>query len=775
MLPSKTKWNFTYKQNEHDQEAPLVKGVSQLTGQLLEKRNIKNPEDVENFLNPSHNHLHDPFLMEGMALATSRVKLAIEQNEKILVYGDYDADGVSSTTVMIEALREAGATCEFYIPNRFTEGYGPNEAAFREAAASGYSLIITVDNGIAAVHEAEVAKEVGIDLIITDHHEVQNELPDAYVIIHPKTSPDYPFNELAGVGVAFKFAQALLNRLPEHLLDMVALGTIADLVPLTNENRALVHLGLKALSQSKRIGLNALKEICSIEGAIDEEMVGFSIGPRVNAVGRLQDASPAVDLFLTQDPEDATQLAGFINQVNQERQKIVSQIAKEAEEILLSGEQPLGEVIVVAKEGWNPGVLGIVASKLVRQFDRPAIVLAIDPEKEQAKGSARSIVAFDLFSNCMEIRDHFLHFGGHSQAAGMTLDVEGIDHLRSSLCLLAQQKLTDDDYQQILDIEMSVNIEDISLQQIDEINKLRPFGMGNPKPLFHIKETPKEVRLIGSQQNHLKMLFNRDKSKLDGIAFGMGDLYHQIAPSSELDVVGELSINEWNGRKSVQIMIKDMQVQKWQLFDLRGSKHLEKKLDFPHGEQTIAISFNGENRSPHDIPIIPVSELDSLNPKDVQRIVLLDMPKQLSQLSEVIQKLVPNNIYACYQVENSAYFTSLPTRDHFKWFYGMLIRRKSFHLVKDREKLAERKGWNVSMIDFISQVFFELGFVKMEDGLITIESSPSQKELTESLLYQERREQLYVEQTLYYSSYKELKGWLDEQRETVKEEVLNGL
>ncbi|MFG6148409.1 single-stranded-DNA-specific exonuclease RecJ [Halobacillus sp. B23F22_1] len=775
MLKSKTKWNFTYNDNSTDGYSNNLPDISSLTSQLLNRRGITKPEEVKRFLHPSQEDLYDPFLLDGLSEAVERVRIAIERNEHILVYGDYDADGVSSTTVMVEALREAGAICDYYIPNRFTEGYGPNEAAFLQAAQDGFSIIITVDNGIAGIHEANVAKEAGIDLIITDHHEVQESLPDAFSIIHPKTSKNYPFKELAGVGVAFKFAQALLKEMPHHLLDMVAIGTIADLVPLKDENRALVFLGLQALNQTNRIGFKALKDVCSIDGEIEEETVGFSIGPRVNAVGRLEDASPAVDLFLTEDSYEASQLAEYINDLNQKRQKIVTDITKEAEELLISGEQPLEEVIVVAKEGWNPGVLGIVASKLVRQFDRPAIVLGIDSDKNEAKGSARSIDAFDLFQNCMEIREQFIHFGGHAQAAGMTLNTDNIEEVRSQLCQKAQDKLSDDDYHQVLNVEMNVDMEEVTLEQIQEINKLRPFGMGNPKPLFHIKEKAKEIRLIGSRQNHLKLMFKKNQKKLDGIAFGMGDLYTRISPASELEVIGELGINEWNGRQNVQIMIKDLKVQTWQLFDFRGSKHLEKKLGFPNDQHVVALTFNNAQNAPHELPVINGKEIESFQSFPLHGLVLLDLPPSLAQLSHVVQRLAPDNIYACYQVEDSAFFTSWPTRDHFKWFYGMLMKRQSFNLNKDRELLSARKGWNGDMINFISQVFFELGFVKIKDGLVTIESKPQQKDLTESTIYQERKEQLAVEQALYYSTYKELKDWFNQQREPIKEEVFNGL
>ena len=775
MIQSKMKWQFTYNENVEGFE--VQQGLTPLTQQMLEKRGIVEPDAVEQFLNPSIDYLHDPFLMEGMEKAIERVKTAIHREESILVFGDYDADGVSSTTLMIEALREAGAYCDFYIPNRFTEGYGPNEEAFLFAKDSGYSVIITVDTGIAAIHEAEVAKQLGIDLIITDHHEVQEVLPDAYSIIHPKTSSRYPFQELAGVGVAFKFAEALLGRFPKDYLDLVVIGTIADLVPLQGENRVLASMGLAAISRSKRPGVLALREVCGIEGEMNEETIGFTIGPRMNAVGRLQDATPAVELLLSNEREEAQQIASFINQINQERQKIVAEIAKEAEELLSSRSEDLENVIVVAKEGWNPGVLGIVASKLVRQFDRPAIVLGIDPEKGEAKGSARSIDAFDLFANCMEVRDRFLHFGGHAQAAGMTLEVEKIDELRTALNDLAEQKLTEDDYQQVLDIEATLELDDISIKQIEEIDQLRPFGMGNPKPLFHLKNTPKELRLIGSKKNHLKLQFQKEQSRVDGIAFGMGDVYPHLTPSDSLEVVGELGINEWNGRKNLQIMVKDLRVNDWQLFDLRGSKHVEKKLVIPANEHYAAVSFQGEVNAPHNIPVYTPEEFTEGDMID--GLLLLDLPERISQLEELLSRVSVSKVFACYRLEESTFLKTWPTRDHFKWFYGMLLKRKEFNLRQEGEQLAKRKGWDHSMVEFISKVFFELEFVRIKDGIVTINSKPSQKDLKESTLYKEREERLYMEQTLYYSTYKELKEWfniyLNQSSKHSKEEVVNGL
>src|SRR5690625_1245995 len=385
MLASKAKWNVLHDENKPSlEDLEAGKDLSSITKELLVQRNIVTEEAVNDFLFPDMSRLHSPHHLTMIEKASKRVHEAISKEEKILVYGDYDADGVSSTALLMKTLIELDAHCDFYIPNRFTEGYGPNEAAFREAANKGFSVIITVDTGISAVHEAKIAKELGIDLIITDHHELQEELPDSYATINPKRAPTYPFHELAGVGVAFKFAERLLGYFPEHLLDLVAIGTIADLVPLIDENRILAYHGLQKLTTTTNPGLKALKQICKIEGTVSEENVGFLIGPRLNAVGRLEDARLAVELLMADDPIEAEEIALMIESINDERRQIVRDIVKEAEQMDLFNEDT--GVIIAAKEGWNEGVLGIVASQLVRKHDRPAIVLTIKPETGEKIG-----------------------------------------------------------------------------------------------------------------------------------------------------------------------------------------------------------------------------------------------------------------------------------------------------------------------------------------------------------------------------------------------------
>ncbi|MFD1850174.1 single-stranded-DNA-specific exonuclease RecJ [Oceanobacillus bengalensis] len=777
MLQSKSNWKYTKKASnavtwldDHDE----FRKLSPIIKQLLLQRDLHSKEEVQQFLSPDVGNLHSPQKMASIEEATERVHRAIEENEKILIFGDYDADGVSSTTVMLKTLQELGANCDYYIPNRFTEGYGPNEAAFTEAYKRGFTLIITVDTGISAVHEADIAKQLGIDLIITDHHEAQHTLPDAYAILHPKCSPDYPFKELAGVGVAFKFAERLLGYFPKHLLEFVAIGTVADLVPLVDENRILVYHGLHALTNSNNPGIRALKKVCKIEGNVTEEDIGFSIGPRINAVGRLQDADLAVQLLMIDRVQEAELIAEEIQEINSQRQQIVNEIVIEAEEIL--GPDDLEGVIVVAKEGWNEGVLGIVASKLVRKYDRPAIVLTIKPETKQAKGSARSIPAFDLFSNCMNIRELFTSFGGHAQAAGMTLPLENLHLIRQKLSESILHDLSEEDFKQEIEISSNIPITDINIDLINDIAKLAPFGMKNPKPIFQVEEIPTEVRQIGSAKNHLKLQFKKESTLLDGVGFGMGELFHYISPKTPIKLVGELSINEWNGLKKAQIMVQDMQIDTWQLFDQRGRKHV----DFlPYENQTILVLENEQKQYDKENCSSISYQTDVHSLTKVEVLYIRDLPEDLSQLKEIIEKTNPYNIHVCYTVEDSAYLKTFPQREEFIWYYALIKKQKTLDLKRNLQNLMQSKGWSKDRIIFMSNVFFELGFVTIKNGVIYLNPSPEKRDLSDSTLYSRYINQIEVEKTLYYSNYEVLKDWIENScmsyLRTPKEEVIHGL
>lgn len=779
MLASKANWDFLSNKQDSSSINTKNMNISPITIELLMQRGITSAEDIENFISPNLKHLQEPYNLSMIKKATERVHKAIKDKEKILVFGDYDADGVTSTTLLLKTLQELGAKCDFYIPNRFTEGYGPNEQAFRRAYEEGFSVIITVDTGIASVQEAIVAKQLGLDLIITDHHEIQDELPDAFAIINPKCSTAYPFIDLAGVGVAFKFAECLLGYFPEHLLDLVAVGTIADLVPLINENRVLTYFGLRELTTTKNVGFRALKKICNIEGNVTEEDVGFSIGPRLNAVGRIEDAGLAVELLMTEDEQKAEQIAEMIQEINETRQQLVNKIIVEAEQMIEFNENDRN-VIIVAKKGWNEGVLGIVASRLVNKYDRPVIVLSIKDENGEMKGSARSIPAFNLFKNCMQIKEFFTQFGGHSQAAGMTFPQENLLLIQKKLNELIKDQLVIEDFSKVIEINKKLAISHINEELINEINLLAPFGMGNSKPVFHVEGVPFEVRHIGHMNKHLKLQFKQDNILLEGIGFNMGDLYKYITPYTTISIVGKLNINEWNGVKKAQIIIDDIKIDEPQLFDHRGRREIDILPYVKNSKHNIVLSNEGlEESEPlwehveqvnYNINVNMIGEVDSL--------YIFDLPPDLMTLKKIIETTKPNNIHVCYYVKKSTYLSSFPSRDSFKWFYSLILTRSKLDLKTELNNIMRTKKWTKERIIFMAQVFSELEFIEINDGVIQAIPAPKKRDLQESKIYQQQLSKAEIEKTLYYSNYEKLKTWFESsinRLDTTEEEISHGL
>ncbi|MFD1389331.1 single-stranded-DNA-specific exonuclease RecJ [Oceanobacillus oncorhynchi subsp. oncorhynchi] len=769
MLSSKANWKYIDNPPAKERES-LDIAMSPIVKDLFLQRGITTTEEAKQFMQPDLNHLIDPFCLNGMDKAVKRIKEAADNNEKIVVYGDYDADGVSSTVVLLHALNKIGAVYEYYIPNRFTEGYGPNEAAFRQLHQAGFGLIITVDTGIASIHEAEVAKELGLDLIITDHHEPQAEIPDCYTIIHPKLSEAYPFKELAGVGVSLKLAHALLGELPVEVLPYAAIGTIADLVPLVSENRILAAFGLKELQRTSYVGLKALKQVCQLEEGLTEEDIGFRIGPRINAVGRLGDADLAVDLLLEEDAEIALEMANELNHINEQRKKIVQDIVDEAMDMVQTDKR----IIIVAKEGWNEGVLGIVASKLVQKYDRPAIVLAVKPEQGIVKGSARSIPAFDLFEGCMTVRDLFTHFGGHAQAAGMTLPAENLEPLETALNKLLFENLSEEDFKQELYINAILDMEDINVSLIEEIGRLSPFGMGNSKPLFEINEIPKEVRQIGSRKNHLKMQFASSNAQIDTVGFGFGELKEAISPYTKVAVAGELSVNEWNGRRNAQIMMEDLKITERQLFDFRG-----KKAEQLLSETVKEVFVCGEPLQLREHQeTFTYKEALSMELDAYQTIGFTALPASLDDMKKIIQHMKPENIVIAIRQVPNQYPFQFPSRKEFVDYYSLIKQHKKFHIKEMQKAIEQHRGWNEAKVIFMSDVFADLGFAEKKDGWLRYAESGNKKDLSESVIYQSCMNQKEAENILIYSNYQDLKKWFEACMDTpnnLKEEAVNGL
>ena len=468
---------------------------------------------------------------------------------------------------------------------------------------------------------------------------------------------------------------------------------------------------------------------------------------------------------------EAEALAEDIEQLNKDRKELVNTISEEAIRMVeQSFPTKENSCLVIGKEGWNPGVIGIVASRLVEKFYRPTIVLSFDQEKGIAKGSARSIPGFDLFKNLSTCRDLLPHFGGHTMAAGMTLNITDVDELRQRLNQLAQEQLKEEDLIPITYIDTEISLQDIHLEAIEEMNKLAPYGMDNPKPKVLIKEVNIEsIRKIGSEQNHLKLILEHNGTSLDGVGFGLGSVCDHISPVSKVSVIGELSINEWNNRKKPQIFLQDLTVPSWQLFDSRGSKKLMQIANEVPAEQTKWIVFQEQwlakiqqTLGDSEVLFISSPEVAEKLQLDHCHVVLIDLPPSKEILVRLFSGKKVSRIYAHFYKAESDYFSTIPTRDHFKWYYALLAKKGPFDLKKYGDTLAKHRGWTRETVDFMSQVFFELDFVTMDNGLITLNKNAGNHDLSESKTYQLKHAQLEIEKDLLFSSFHQLKDWFDQ-------------
>jgi single-stranded-DNA-specific exonuclease len=774
MLQPKTRWRLAETDEEKATTLARELGIAPLIAKLLVLRGMDHPETAKRFLTPEPLHFHDPFLLHGMEKSIARVKKAIQTNEPILIYGDYDADGVSSTSLMIHMLRQCSANFNYYIPNRFTEGYGLNNKALQKAADEGFSLIITVDTGISAYEQVEYGKTLGLDIVITDHHEPPPIIPDAFAVINPKKKEcTYPFDMLAGVGVAFKFAHALLGKLPMHLLEIAAIGTIADLVPLVDENRIIAKLGLEAMNRSAFPGIRALKEACGIKAPVASTHIGFSIAPRINAAGRLGSAGNAVELLTTEDDEEASELAEELDALNKERQALVAQIASEAKEMAEALPNHLKDVIIVAKEGWNEGVIGIVASKLVEQYYRPAIVFSIHPETGMAKGSARSIEGFDFYKALSACSQYMSHFGGHFMAAGMSLPSEKVPELHAALNGLIKEWLTDDDFIPLTKVDATCGLSDINIEMIEQLNGLSPFGAGNEYPLFRLEEVELTgLRTIGKENNHLKCICKQEQFTIDGIGFGLGELTSQIALSAAGDVIGELAINEWNGVRKPQFIVRDLSISKTQIFDFRGTKEKQKKILLHADEESVVLCFRKSSLQdiPLDNPSFQVlfvedgdeSKLSEIGQNTIRNLFIYDMPYNAMDLYKILASLEQvERVYCLFGEEYKNQLMSIPAREQFKLVYGYLFHLKSI-TKENLLRFAKSKGIMDAATEFILEVFYDLGFIRAEGNQWVLAPTPSRQVLTESRTYQRKKSELLAETDLLYSNYTILCGLLNE-------------
>lgn len=739
MIKSKYIWKLT-ESDLPDEFLKLSKKykLDTLAAQILWQRGIRAEEEIQAYLNPDLQQLHDPFLLHDMEKAVQRILTAIENGQNILIYGDYDADGMTASSVMKSALDELGAEVQVYLPNRFTDGYGPNLDVYKYFIQNeDIDLIITVDNGVAGHEAIAYAQSQNVDVIVTDHHSMPKVLPEAFAIVHPEhPESNYPFKYLAGVGVAFKVATALLDYIPSDMLDLVAIGTIADMVSLTDENRILVSHGLKVLANTERAGLMELMRLSGTDfEKVNEETIGFQIAPRLNALGRLDDPNPAIELLTGWDEEVAAEIAQMIDEKNSERKVIVENIFNQA--LTMITDEP---VQILHHKDWHKGVLGIVAGRLLEQFHKPIIMLA--EEEGILRGSARSIESFNIFEALNEHRELFMAFGGHKQAAGMTFALENVEAIKQVMLDFIQENDIDMSEKSSLEVQGSLQFDEISLETIRSLEKLSPYGMDNPKPHFLLTDYQVEqARSMGKDNSHLKLKLVQNGQALDAVYFGHGAESLEFE-QSDTELVGTLSSNTWNGTTTVQLMVADARVNGVELLDIRS-----RQVELP--KNTIRFVHNEvKNGTIEEVLIIEEAPTDK---------------EALSALTELIHEQEFELIYFKNTIKKNYYLTGAGTREQFARFYKAIYQYPEFDI---RFKLKDLANYlkipDILLIKMI-QIFEELNFVTIDNGMMSVNKAAEKRDISESNIYQELQEIVAFQELFALSPVKEIYKKLKEE------------
>lgn len=556
------KWQIFEPDKNKIEEIKSKYKVNQLLATILANRNILKEEDIRLFLNPTRNDFYNPFLITDMDIAVNRIIKAIENKENITIYGDYDVDGITSITVLKSFLNDIGVETNTYIPNRLIEGYGLNKEAIEKISKKGCNLMITVDCGISAIEEIEYANSLGIETIITDHHEAGNEIPKAIAVIDNKRKDSkYPFRELAGVGVVFKLIQAIgiTLKLKEEsylkYLDIVCIGTISDIVPLVDENRVIAKLGLLLVAQTKNIGLRSIIN-SSGYNKIDSNTISFGVAPRINACGRMGKAEEALELFLSKDKNEVNELTNKLNEHNRKRQETEKAIFENALEKIKAEHLDENKAIIVGGENWHHGVIGIVSSKITEMYFKPSILLSFE-EDGIGKGSGRSIPGFDLHEALMKCSDTIEKFGGHSMAVGITVKKDNLEKFKKEFEQIATQSKIDEIIP-IINIDAKVDLSDIDKEMVESLKQLEPFGEANKMPVFAFKNLKIDSIRALSEGKHLKLTLKDNNYIINAIGFNIGYLANEYRIGDKIDVAGVLEINTFNGVDNLQINIKDI-------------------------------------------------------------------------------------------------------------------------------------------------------------------------------------------------------------------------
>ena len=707
------KYNWIYPSYDENFIKELeAYSISKNIAKILNARGITDMTVVKKYFSDEYEEGYDPFLMHDMQKAVDRINKAIENEEKILVYGDYDADGITSTVLLVETLISMGANVSSYIPNRFEEGYGPNKEAFTKIINSGISLIITVDNGIAGVEEVNLANELGCDVIVTDHHKIQDTMPNAYAIIHPE-HPDgnYPFKKLAGVGVAFKLAHALLEIFPDFLLDLVAIGTIADMVSITDENRIFVKQGLELLNEDPRIGLKMLLELSSIDTKIDEQTVGFYIAPKLNSIGRMDSAKLGLTFLMAEDPVTAKSLAEQIEQYNIERKKVTEDIVKDVINKIETSDKKEKNVIMVSGE-YHEGVLGIVASNIVERYQKPVFIMN---EKDGVlKGSARSIFDFNIYVAMNKISDLFIAFGGHTLAAGFSFDASNFDKIEEFLDNEFEEFKKHNELKSSKNIDIVTSLEDISYQFLNSLDVLKPYGMDFGKPSVLIENAMVlNKAYFGSEKQYLRLTIADEVGNLECISFKDVAAFDKVEKNDIIDLLCTLDKNNFNGRSKLQAHIIDIDIKEFLFEDLRFMNYDISKID----NTSLKLSKYKDDKASNFYLYKDIDKLDT----DFEYIYLLDIPNSKDYL-ERITNLNPKKVFLICEEKEILSDLYLIDKDRLIKLFNLVLstNNKQINVAQQLDKLLSVLKTNVDSLKIMIQIFKELELITFVNNTIIL-------------------------------------------------------
>lgn len=790
MIPARYRWEWKQPDELLAREWSAKLGIPSLAARVLAARGYAEAE-AEAFLRPAREEeLLEPLQLKGMPEAVNRIRHALASGEHIRVYGDYDADGVTSTALMTKLLTLLNAKFDTYIPHREKEGYGLNIPAIELAAAAGVSLIVTVDNGISAVEQIAHAKRLGIDVVVTDHHEPPAILPEAAAIVNPKQSGcPYPNKGLCGAGVAFKLAHALLGRPPLEWADLAAIGTIADLMPLLGENRLIARLGLARMRSQPGVGIRALALVSGVQPeALTSGRIGFALAPRLNAGGRLERADGAVQLLTTADQDEAETLARELDRLNAERQRLVAQTVDEAEQLwkdkLLSWPMNTADnaqgagvgpnVIVLSRPEWHVGIAGLVASKLVERYYRPVVIFAEDPASGTAKGSARSIEGFDLHAALTDCADCLIHYGGHQAAAGMTIRIDQIEKFEQRLHRLAAERIRPEEWQPKKSADLVCTLADTTLAAAEALAKLEPFGQGNPTPRFLIEGLEiRQCRLLGKEGKHIRLIVDQAGRSLEAVGFGLGDLADRLTAGRKLDLLGELTLNEWNGNLRVQLTIQDLRCKEMHWIDRRNESPTQigqaiASLAAEVGSSLVVICASprlAEALSADEALQKAVVRSYSQQAADVQpahtqsaaaaerlrngestlqpmrQLVLAGLPsreQEIRQLAEWIREGAAWSTICLFSDPASrSESPRLLLREDFSRVYALFREAGTWIDAPDGfvRQASARVGLPLAAVRLIQEVFEELGFIRVRGAERSLVPDPPRKKLEQSARY----------------------------------------